>query len=275
MEVADQPPNRGLPQDSLLVAVELWDTAVSLGVKSSGAKVLLLDAPNTEGVLTVEALESEVEAGAETEPSGRLPKMGLKFWRGLLSVAVEEELVVTLKMGLKPDAKRGVVAQMAAAAGGAAAAGVATGVADTALEAGGEVTGDEAATVTAPTADTEFTAMVLFILRHSSSRLVGAGVVLGKVLLPVLAELFGALLELTDGGGLQEAGPGSGAAVSRIFWILFRAVIFSSSRSFTEILYPSSGGGGRERWSSLDTSWIFRFLFPPLSADIVAGSFGA
>lgn len=53
--------------------------------------------------------------------------------------------------------------------------------------------------------------MVLFILRHSSSRLVGAGVVLGKVLLPVLAELFGALLELTDGGGLQEAGPGSGA----------------------------------------------------------------
>lgn len=172
MEVADQPPNRGLPQDSLLVAVELWDTAVSLGVKSSGAKVLLLDAPNTEGVLTVEALESEVEAGAETEPSGRLPKMGLKFWRGLLSVAVEEELVVTLKMGLKPDAKRGVVAQMAAAAGGAAAAGVATGVADTALEAGGEVTGDEAATVTAPTADTEFTAMVLFILRHSSSRLV-------------------------------------------------------------------------------------------------------
>lgn len=99
--------------------------------------------------------------------------------------------------------------------------------------------------------------------------------VLGKVLLPVLAELFGALLELTDGGGLQEAGPGSGAGVSRIFWILFRAVIFSSSRSFTEILYPSSGGGGRERWSSLDTSWIFRFLFPPLSADIVAGSFGA
>lgn len=44
------------------------------------------------------------------------------------------------------------------------------------------------------------------------------------------------------------------------------------------ILYPSSGGGGRERWSSLDTSWIFRFRFPPFSADSVepvAGCFRA
>lgn len=35
------------------------------------------------------------------------------------------------------------------------------------------------------------------------------------------------------------------------------------------ILYPSSGGGGRDRWSSLNTSWILRFRFPLVSVDSV------
>lgn len=75
--------------------------------------------------------------------------------------------------------------------------------------------------------------------------------------------------EVETGG--DEDFSGSGAGVSKTFWILLIPAFFSSSRSFTVIVYPSSGGGGREMWSSrwLDTSWIFRFLFPPLPAESV------
>lgn len=85
--------------------------------KTDGATVVLLVDPNTEDVL----LEENVEAGLvvvrdadcpKPAPAVGPPKMGLKFWtEGLLSgVEVVDEVVgVTAKMGLNPEASRGLL----------------------------------------------------------------------------------------------------------------------------------------------------------------------
>lgn len=87
--------------------------------KTDGATVvLLIGPPNIEGVV----LEETVEAGLVVLRDGGClkpvlavvaPKMGLKFWTGLLSgVDVLEEVVVTAKMGLNPEASKGLVLLM-------------------------------------------------------------------------------------------------------------------------------------------------------------------
>lgn len=106
MEGADQLPKAGLTPDS-----ELLETVVDTvaAVNTSGAEVVQLGCPNTDAV-------EAVEAGAETELSEAVPKIGLKVWTGgLLAVSVVDGVVDTLKMGLKPDDSRGVVLQAAAA----------------------------------------------------------------------------------------------------------------------------------------------------------------
>lgn len=51
----------------------------------------------------------------------------------------------------------------------------------------------------------------------------------------------------TGAGAGSDAGGGiSGSGSSRTFCILLRAAFFSISRSFTVIVYPTSGGGGKE-----------------------------
>lgn len=93
------------------------------GLWTDETVVLLVD-PNTEDTL----LEETVEAGGllllvvvevvvrdggvpKPAPAAASPKMGLKFrTEGLLSaVGVAEEVVVTAKMGLNPEASRGLV----------------------------------------------------------------------------------------------------------------------------------------------------------------------
>lgn len=101
--------------------------AVPVGVlvipgKTDGATVVLLVDPNTEDVLLEETVAAGlVEAAVVREggapkpaPTAASPKMGLKFGTdGLLSgVGVAEEVVVvvvTAKMGLNPEASRGLV----------------------------------------------------------------------------------------------------------------------------------------------------------------------
>lgn len=119
----------------------------------------------------------------------------------------------------------------------------------------------DADTVAALAADVEIAGV--FIFRASSSGLVAAGTVLtllpglGSRLMTGIAELEtvgrGAasrllrvvvvVVELVEGAGWVEvvAGggtgfSGSGAGVSRTFWILLMAALFSSSRSFTVIV---------------------------------------
>lgn len=91
---------------------------VMLG-KMDGATVVLLVDPNSEGVLLKEAVEAGLvvvvvrgEGCPKPDAAVVAPKMGLKFWtEGLLSGVdvTEEEVVVTAKMGLKPEASRGLV----------------------------------------------------------------------------------------------------------------------------------------------------------------------
>lgn len=111
----------------MLVVTELVE-AVPVGRlvkpgKSDGATVVLLVDPNNEGVLLEETVDDGlvvVRDGGCTKPplAVVLSKMGLKFWTaGLLSEGgtAEEELeegvvvVVTEKMGLNPEASRGLV----------------------------------------------------------------------------------------------------------------------------------------------------------------------
>lgn len=85
--------------------------------KTDGATVVLLVDPNIEDVL----LEENVEAGLvvvrdgdcpKPAPAVVPPKMGLKFWtEGLLSGVdvADEVVVVTAKMGLNPEASRGLL----------------------------------------------------------------------------------------------------------------------------------------------------------------------
>lgn len=85
--------------------------------KTDGATVVLLvDAPNNDGALVEEAVEVGFvavidESCPKPELAVTAPKMGLKVGTvGLLSgVGVEEEVVVTAKIGLNPDASRGLV----------------------------------------------------------------------------------------------------------------------------------------------------------------------
>lgn len=107
------------------VAVMEPEEAVPVGVlvipgKTDGATVVLLVEPNTEDVVLEETVAAGLvevvvvrEGGApKPAPTAASPKMGLKFGtEGLLSgVGVAEEVVVvTAKMGLNPEASRGLV----------------------------------------------------------------------------------------------------------------------------------------------------------------------
>lgn len=107
-------------------------------------------------------------------------------------------------------------------------------------------------------ADVELAGMMLFIFRASSSGLEAAGAVLtllpglGSRLMTGMAELEAVgrgaarrllrvvVVELVEEAGWVEVvvgretgSSGSGAGVSRTFWILLMAAFFSSSRSFT------------------------------------------
>lgn len=118
-------------------------------------------------------------------------------------------------------------------------------------------------------AGVELAGVTVFIFRASSSGLEAAVAV--PTLLPGLGSRLmtgmGALEAVGRGAARrllrvvveeEEAGweevvtggdgdfSGSGAGVSKTFWILLIPAFFSSSRSFTVIVYPSSGGGGRE-----------------------------
>lgn len=86
--------------------------------KTDGAAVLLLvDPPNIEAALLVleivETAFAAVRDGGCPKPPAAVasPKMGLKFWTGgLLSEAdVAEEVAVTAKIGLNPEANSGLV----------------------------------------------------------------------------------------------------------------------------------------------------------------------
>lgn len=124
VEGADQFPKRDFTAGWAAGCVAVMEPveAVPVGVlvkpgKADGATVVLLvDPPNIEDVL----LEETVEAGLvvvrdgdcpKPVPAVVAPKMGLKFWTGglLSGVDVAEEVVVTAKMGLNPDARRGLV----------------------------------------------------------------------------------------------------------------------------------------------------------------------
>lgn len=118
----------------------------------------------------------------------------------------------------------------------------------------------DADTVTVLAADVELAGTLIFIFRASSSGLEAAGAVLtllpglGSRLMTGMAELetvcrgaarrlLRVVVELVEEAGWVEvmAGgetnfSGSGAGVSRTFWILLMAAFFSSSRSFTVIV---------------------------------------
>lgn len=87
------------------------------GKTDEAAVVLLADAPNIEDVELEEAAERGLvvvrDGGCPKLPLEETPpKMGLKSWTGgLLSVAVVAavEVVVTAKMGLKPEESRGLL----------------------------------------------------------------------------------------------------------------------------------------------------------------------
>lgn len=123
----DQFPKRDFTADSAagcVVVMELVE-AVPVGVlvkpvKTDGATVVLLvDAANNEDVLVEETVDDGLmvvrDGGCTKPPTAAvvvLPKMGLKFWTaGLLSRGgtAEEDVVVTEKMGLNPEASRGLV----------------------------------------------------------------------------------------------------------------------------------------------------------------------
>lgn len=98
--------------------VEAEPVVVKPGKTDGVTVVLLVDAPNMEGGETVEAVEAGLVVvmggGGCPKPAAAVaaPKMGLKFWTGgLLSgadVAEEEEVAATEKMGLNPEASRGL-----------------------------------------------------------------------------------------------------------------------------------------------------------------------
>lgn len=120
---------------------------VKPGKTDGAAVVLLVDPPNIEGVVLEDAVEAGLGA-VEREgdcpkppPAAASPNRGLKVWTaGLLSgVGVAEEVVVvTAKMGLNPEASRGLVLltdpELLAGAGAGAGAGAAA-AAVTGLEA--------------------------------------------------------------------------------------------------------------------------------------------
>lgn len=118
---ADQFPKRDFTAAGCVVVMEPVE-AVPVGVlvkpgKTDGVTVVLLvDPPNIEDVLLKETVEAGlvvVRDGGCPKPAPVVvaPKMGLKFWTGglLSGVDVAEEVVVTAKMGLNPEASRGLV----------------------------------------------------------------------------------------------------------------------------------------------------------------------
>lgn len=91
---------------------------VKPGKTDAATVVLLVDPPNIEDVLLEETVDDGLvvvrDGGCpKPPPAVVLPKMGLKVWtEGLLSgadMAEEEEVVLTEKMGLNPEASRGLV----------------------------------------------------------------------------------------------------------------------------------------------------------------------
>lgn len=85
--------------------------------KMDGATVVLLMDPNTDDVIFEESAEAGFTAvmGEEGNPAPTVvpPKMGLNVWtEGLISVVdIVEDVVagVTVKMGLNPEANRGLL----------------------------------------------------------------------------------------------------------------------------------------------------------------------
>lgn len=122
---ADQFPNRDLTAGGAAGWVEVMEPVEAVGVlvmaipgKAEGATVVLLlvDPPNIEDVLLEETVKAGlvvVREGGCVKPAEEVasPKMGLKFCTGgLLSEAVVAAgVALTAKMGLKPDASRGLV----------------------------------------------------------------------------------------------------------------------------------------------------------------------
>lgn len=117
---ADQFPKRDFTAAGCVVVVVAPVETVPVGVldkpgKTDGAAVVLLADPNIEGVLLEETVAAGLvvvrDDGCPNPVLAAAPKMGLKFWTGaLLSwVDVAEEEAGTAKMGLNPEAKRGLV----------------------------------------------------------------------------------------------------------------------------------------------------------------------
>lgn len=120
----DQFPKRDFTAGWAAVCVAVMEPVevVPVGVldmpgKTDGATVVLLvDPPNIDVLLeeTVEAGLVVVRDGGCPKPASAVvpPKMGLKLWtEGLLSGVdvVEEVMGVTAKMGLNPEASRGLL----------------------------------------------------------------------------------------------------------------------------------------------------------------------
>ncbi len=119
---ADQFPKRDFTAGWAAGCVVVMEPAeaVPVGVlvkpgKTDGTTVVLLvDPPKIEDVLLEETVEAGlvvVRDGDCPKPAPAAPKMGLKFWTGGLvsGVDVAEEVAVTAKMGLNPEASRGLV----------------------------------------------------------------------------------------------------------------------------------------------------------------------
>lgn len=85
--------------------------------KMDGATVVLLMEPNTEDVIFDDSVEdgfvAEMVAEGNPAPAEVAPKMGLNVWtEGLISgvdIADEVAVGVTAKMGLNPEANRGLL----------------------------------------------------------------------------------------------------------------------------------------------------------------------
>lgn len=101
---------------AVMELVEAVPLLVKPGKTDAATVVLLVDPPNIEDVLLEETVEAGLvvvrdEGSPKPAPVVASPKMGLKFWTGGLLSGVdvaEEVVVVTVKMGLNPEASRGL-----------------------------------------------------------------------------------------------------------------------------------------------------------------------
>lgn len=123
----DQLPNKDFTAGgSALGAEPVGAVTVGGGVKLGKADrvtvVLLIDAPNTDDVLTditgAEVAVVREGAGRKTAADGVPPNTGLKLCTDALLSALEtatEDVVLTEKIGLNPDTSRGAVLAAGAA----------------------------------------------------------------------------------------------------------------------------------------------------------------